>query len=37
MYFAYLPTYIYYNKDLAFNYYEPGKGAITEQGTKKFN
>ena len=25
------PTYIYYKKDLAFNYYEPGKGAITEQ------
>ena len=37
MYFAYMPTYIYYKKDLAFNYYEPGKGAITEQGTKKFN
>ena len=37
MYFAYQPTYIYYKKDLAFNYYEPGKGAITEQGTKKFN
>ena len=32
-----LPTYIYYKKDFGFNYYEPGKGAITEQGTKKFN
>ena len=35
--FQYEIPCIYNKKDLAFNYYEPGKGAITEQGTKKFN